>query len=82
MTNDELNELTAKSKEAVRLLPDMMLDGRGVFRAAGGETIHNDELLVRVTQARDLVEQVHAALKDAKRIKRKGKTPASAEATA
>ena len=73
MTNDELNELTAKSKEAVRLLPDMMLDGRDVFRAEGGEAIQNGELLVRITQARDLAEQVYNALKDTPRNKGRNK---------
>ena len=73
MTNDELEKLTTLAGEAHALLPEFVLDGHGHFRTLDGEHVQNGELLVRLTQARDRVEQLHNALKDTPRNKGRNK---------
>ena len=73
MTNDELEKLTTLAGQAHALLPELVLDGHARFHNLHGEHVQSGELLVRMTQARDLVEQVHNALNDTPRNKGRNK---------
>ena len=73
MTNDELEKLTALAGQAHAQLPELMLDGHDHFRTLGGEHVQSSELLVRITQARDMVDQIHNALEDTPRNKGRNK---------
>ena len=63
MTNDELDRLTALAYDVhVRLTPELMLDGRGAFRAPDGSQVSSADVLARMTQSGELAHRLHGLL--------------------
>lgn len=74
MTNDDLDRLTALAYDVhARLTPELMLDGRGWFRAPDGSMVSSSDVLARMTQAGELAQRLHGLLAELPRRRRAAK---------